>query len=185
MNKIIIISKILILSGIMFSVASCDDFMSIDTNRYMSADDNLINSPNDTVYSVLGILNKVQQLADRYVLVGELRGDLLDVTENTDNELRDLNNFSVDKTTSEFSDTRDFYAVINNCNYFINRADTNISVRGTKSFVREVNAVKTIRAWTYLQLGLNYGKATYFHNPGLDSGRFEKKLRRISIRTID
>ncbi|MGC3978590.1 MAG: hypothetical protein QM751_10390 [Paludibacteraceae bacterium] len=180
MNKIILISRILILFGIMVFAFSCDDLLSTDTNRYMSVDDNLLNSPNDTVYSVLGILNKAQQLADRYVLVGELRADLLDVTENTDNDLRDLNNFSVDKSSSQFADTRDFYAVINNCNYFINRADTTLSEKGDKIFVREVNAVKTIRAWTYLQLGLNYGKATYFHNPILtvdDLKRIIKKFR--------
>lgn len=165
MNKIISTIKVLLVSGILLTATSCEDFMSTDTNRYMLAEDNLINSPNDTVYSMLGILNKVQQLADKYVLIGELRGDLLDITDKTSNDLRNLSNYSIDVETSQFSDTKDFYAIINNCNYFISRADTNIAVRGEKSFVREVNAAKTIRAWTYLQLGLNYGKARYFDKP--------------------
>jgi len=97
--------------------------------------------------------------------MGELRADLLDITDKTAYDLRNLNNHNIEVATSEFSDTRDFYAIINNCNYFISRADTNITVRVDKPFVREMLAVRTIRAWTYLQLGLNYGKVRYFDKP--------------------
>ncbi len=159
--------KVLILSGILLTATSCEDMMSTDSNRFMKQDDNLINSPNDTVFSVLGILSKVQKIADKYVLMGELRADLLDVTNKTAYDLRNLSNHNIDVATSEFSDTRDFYAIINNCNYYINRVDTNITVRVDKPFVRELLAVRTIRAWTYLQLGLNYGKVRYFNKPVL------------------
>ncbi|MBN2765252.1 MAG: RagB/SusD family nutrient uptake outer membrane protein [Paludibacteraceae bacterium] len=167
MNKIISTFKILLLSGLMLSVTSCEDFMSTESNRYMSENDNLLNSPNDSVFSLIGILAQMHKIADKYVLIGELRGDLLEVTENTPIDLRNLSNHNIDVNSSEFADTRDFYAVINNCNYFINRADTNISVRGDKPFVRELMAVKTIRAWTYLQLSLNYGQVRYFTKPVL------------------
>lgn len=165
MNKIISTIKVLILSGILLTASSCEDFMSTDSNRYMSEEDNLLNSPNDSVFSVMGILSKVQKIADKYVLMGELRADLLDITDKTAYDLRNLNNHNIEVATSEFSDTRDFYAIINNCNYFISRADTNITVRVDKPFVREMLAVRTIRAWTYLQLGLNYGKVRYFDKP--------------------
>jgi len=79
--------------------------------------------------------------------------------------VRDLNNFQIDTTTSSFGDVKDFYAIINNCNYFIQKADTNIVTVGSKPFVKEVAIAKSIRAWTYLQLVLNYGKATYFEKP--------------------
>lgn len=164
MNKIFSILKVMVLSGILFSAVSCEDFMSTKTNRYMLAEDNQLTSPNDTVYSVLGILSKVQQLGDKYVLMGELRADLLDVTASSQNDLRNLSNHTVD-TSSPYADTKDFYAIINNCNYFLAHADTNMAVRGQKSFVREYNAVKSIRAWTYFQLALNYGKVRYIEEP--------------------
>lgn len=167
MNRTISTIKVLILSGILLTATSCEDMMSTDSNRFMEQDDNLINSPNDTVFSVLGILSKVQKIADKYVLMGELRADLLEVTNKTAYDLRNLSNHNIDVATSEFSDTRDFYAIINNCNYYINRVDTNITVRVDKPFVRELLAVRTIRAWTYLQLGLNYGKVRYFNKPVL------------------
>ena len=184
MTNLVKTIKVLFLAGVVLTATSCEDFMSTESNRYMEVEDNLINSPNDTVYSILGILYQVQQIADKYVLMGELRGDLLDVTSKTKADVRSLNNHSVDPATSDFTDTSDFYAIINNCNYFISRADTSVSVRGLKSFVREVHAAKTIRAWTYLQLGLNYGKVRYFSDPILSVDDLNKNLPELSVEQL-
>ena len=165
MKKLISTIYIVLFLGLVTFMSSCQDIINVDTNRVMLSDDNVLNSPNDTVYSIIGILSKVQKLSDKYVLLGELRGDLMDVTVNSRSELRDLSNFSVDSTSSSFSDVKDYYAVINNCNYFIQKADTSITSNGIKPFVKEVAVAKSIRAWTYLQLVLNYGKATYFEKP--------------------
>lgn len=156
--------RILLFATVLLLGTSCEDFIATDTNRLMLADDNLINSANDSVYSVIGILQKVQQLSDKYVLTGELRADLMDVTPKSESDLRELNNHNISET-NPYVDPRDFYAVINNCNYFIQWADTSIEVRGNKPFVKEMNVVRTIRAWTYLQLVLNYGKAYYYEKP--------------------
>jgi len=165
MKKAISIFTIFFVVGSITLFTSCQDFLDTDSNRVMLADDNVLNSANDTVYSIIGILSKVQKLSDKYVLMGELRADLMNVTSLSRSELRDLNNFEVDTTTSSFCNVKDYYAVINNCNYFIQKADTNIVTKGTKPFVKEIAIVKSIRAWTYLQLVLNYGKATYFEKP--------------------
>lgn len=166
MKKIFSTIKVLLFAGIISaSFTSCEDFMSTDSNRLTLADDNLINSPNDSVYSILGILNQVQKISDRYVLLGELRGDLMDITATSESDLRDLSQFNVDASTSQFADVKDFYAVINNCNYFIQRVDTNIVDRTNKPFVKEMAVAKSIRAWAYMQITLNYGKAFYFKKP--------------------
>jgi hypothetical protein len=166
MKKVFSTIKIMIFVGVLStSFTSCEDFMSTDSNRLTLADDNMISSPNDTVYSLLGILNQVQKISDKYVLLGELRGDLMDVTELSDSELRDLSEFRVNPATSSFSNMRDYYAVINNCNYFINRADTNIVAGTSKPYAKEVAVARSIRAWTYMQLVLNYGEAKFFTTP--------------------
>ncbi len=158
--------KVLLFVGIVAAaVTSCEDFMSTDSNRLTLADENLIDSPNDSVYSILGILTQLQNISDKYVLLGELRGDLMDVTPESDMDLRDLSQFNVNASTSPYADARDFYAVINNCNFFIQRVDTNIQVRAYKPFVKELAVAKSIRAWTYMQIALNYGKAYYFTKP--------------------
>ena len=52
----------------MFTLVSCDDFFD-NTSSYVSTDDNnALSSAADTVYSVVGILSKVQAIADRTVL---------------------------------------------------------------------------------------------------------------------
>lgn len=166
MKKIISIIKVVLFAGIVgTSVTSCEDFMATDSNRLTLADDNTINSANDSVYSILGILTQVQKISDRYVLLGELRADLMNVTATSEMELKDLSQFRVDAATSHFADTKDFYSIINNCNYFIHRVDTNVVDRTNKPFVKEMAVAKSIRVWAYMQLTLNYGKATYFKKP--------------------
>lgn len=166
MKKVFSTIKIMIFVGVLSaSFTSCEDFMSTDSNRLTIADDNMIDSPNDTVYSILGILNQVQKIGDKYVLLGELRGDLMDVSSLAESDLRDLSEFRVNPATSSYANMRDFYAVINNCNYFISRADTNIVAGTNKPYVKEVAVAKSIRAWTYMQVVLNYGKAKYFTTP--------------------
>jgi len=174
MNKLFSGAIVLLVFCLLMPLASCDRLLSVETDRFLSSDKNLLTSPNDTVFSILGILSKMQKLADRNVLTGELRADLMDVTVNSSNEIRDLNNFTIDTITSPFSDVRDYYAVINNCNYFISKADTMVTVRGERVYKKEIYAAKAIRAWTYLQLGLNFGEATYYSDPVLSVNDLEK-----------
>ncbi len=155
----------LLIAGLSAGFTSCDDILFTQSDRYMSDDDHTLGTANDSVYTLIGILTKVQQLSDRYVLTGELRADLLNVTPVSESFLRELNSFTIDKATSEFADVKDYYGVINNCNYLIAKADTNLVSMASKPFVKEVAAAKAIRAWTYLQLVLNYGQAKYYEKP--------------------
>jgi len=147
-----------------FGFLSCDQLLTVDSERNITVDQNTLDNPNDTVYSMMGILNKVRKLGDRCVVLGELRGDLMDVTANSDLELQAISNFTADSTNS-WLDVKDYYAVINNCNYFINNADTSIRLSGVKVMMPEFAQVKTIRAWTYLQLATTFGKAAYMTKP--------------------
>jgi len=155
----------LLIAGLSAGFTSCDDILFTQSDRYMSDDDHTLGTANDSVYTLIGILTKVQQLSDRYVLTGELRADLLNVTPVSESFLRELNSFTIDKATSEFADVKDYYGVINNCNYLIAKADTNLVSMASKPFVKEVAAAKAIRAWTYFQLVLNYGQAKYYEKP--------------------
>ncbi|MCE1156657.1 MAG: RagB/SusD family nutrient uptake outer membrane protein [Bacteroidales bacterium] len=155
----------LLIAGLSAGFTSCDDILFTQSDRYMSDDGHTLGTANDSVYTLIGILTKVQQLSDRYVLTGELRADLLNVTPVSESFLRELNSFTIDKATSEFADVKDYYGVINNCNYLIAKADTNLVSMASKPFVKEVAAAKAIRAWTYFQLVLNYGQAKYYEKP--------------------
>ena len=63
------------------TLTSCSDILETESNLVEFEKDNTLNHPTDSVYSVLGIVNKMQLIADRVVLLGEMRGDLAEVTD--------------------------------------------------------------------------------------------------------
>ena len=129
-------------------VTSCSDVFEMPSSFYVTDEENTLSQASDTVYSVIGILGQVQKVADRLVLFGELRADLVDENEYTSSELREMTDNDVSPENS-YVDYSDFYAIINNCNYFLSRADTTVLVAGQKVFLKEYAVVTAIRAWTY------------------------------------
>ena len=109
--------------GLGGGLASCDDFLYGESDQVIFVDDHELDSDADTLWSVSGIMNKLQVLADRTILLGEMRGDLVSPTQYASADLRQLSLFTVDGS-NKYNQPRDYYAVINNCNFFIARADT-------------------------------------------------------------
>ena len=54
-------------------LTSCEDFFTQESDDVIYASDDHLNSAEDSIYSVTGILTKLQTLADRTILLGELR----------------------------------------------------------------------------------------------------------------
>ena len=159
------ISKILV--AVMLSVgvfSSCDDLLSVDSDRFISADDHNMKAANDTLYAMYGVFSQFQKLADSYVLLGELRADLMDVTDTADVYLKEIYNHNV-SANNPYVNIKAYYAVINNCNYILHKIDTTQVIKGEKSMLKTYASAKAIRAWTYMQVALNFGKATYFEKP--------------------
>lgn len=135
-----------------------------DSELVAFVEDNRLDTPNDTVYSLIGIINKMQVIADRTILLGELRGDLTTLTDHATLDLQAIANFTAG-ADNPYNNARDYYAIIQNCNYFLANADTLLAKRGRKVFEKEYAVVKTYRAWTYLQLAINYGSVPFFTEP--------------------
>ncbi|MBQ8095771.1 MAG: RagB/SusD family nutrient uptake outer membrane protein [Prevotella sp.] len=153
-----------IICHLSFSVAltSCSDMLESESSRQNI--DPTIGDKTDSVFYAFGILQAVQQLADQYVLQGEMRGDLVKTTFYTDNNLRQLANFSA-TTENKYDSAYVYYRVINNCNYYIAHCDTNLYNGSTNVIIDKYIAAKAIRAWAYLQLGRNYEKVPFFTEP--------------------
>ena len=163
---------------------SCADFFEPESDRIIYADQDHLNNATDTIYSVAGILGKLQALGDRTILLGEVRADLVDINTNTSADLRDLALFNVGDDNT-YNSPSDYYAVINNCNYFIAKADTALkNNRNEKIFMKEYTAVKGIRAWTYLQLALNYGSVPFVTTPILTKEEAERSYDSKGIADI-
>ena len=149
------------LSGLM---TSCDDMLSTDSEFVQFAEDNTLSHPEDSIFSVMGIIRDMQVIADRIVLLGELRGDLVVPTDNATKDIKNMAAFHFNEE-NQYNRISDFYAVINDCNYFLAHADMDLERLGKVVFEREFAAVKTFRAWTYLQLAKIYGEVPLVLDP--------------------
>lgn len=159
-------------------LSSCDNVLDVDYDNVLLEKDYQMDSPNDTIYSMMGILSELESLGERYVVLGELRGDLLEITENASTSLKDIYNFSV-QADNPYANVRDYYGVINRCNFLIHNIDTAIVSRGQKVMYKEFAAAKAIRAWTYLQLALNHGLVKYYEQPLTSIQDAEKDMEEL------
>ena len=163
---------------------SCSDFFDQESDHVIYTENHNLDNSIDSIYSMTGILLKLQSLADRTILLGELRGDLTDITSVANSDLRDIAMFDVGDDNA-YNSPRDYYAVINNCNYFIANADTTLkNNRNEYIFMREYAAVKAIRAWTYMQLAMNYGSVPFVTTPILTKEQSEQQYPRYDMAAI-
>ncbi len=162
------ILSLVFIGAIAGMTTSCEDMLDKGNDYVIYADDHVISTPADTVTSVLGILNKLQAIAVRTNLYGELRADLSVVNDNATTDLKDIAALEVNDSNI-YNIPRDYYAVINNCNFFIARADSlaGNTNRNEKYFDTEIAQVHSIRAWTYLQMVLLYGRVPFVTEPVL------------------
>lgn len=164
---------------------SCDDMLDIDSNRVVYEKDHTLGSSADSVYSTLGILQCMQQIADRYVLLGEVRGDLVSTNDLTNTALRSIAEFNIDtEADNKYLNIKDYYAIINNCNYLLAHMDTTLTTGNGRTMTDEYVAALSVRAWTYMQLAINYGKVTYYTNPITSIADAEKDYPEYGIEEL-
>ena len=165
---------------------SCSDFFDQESDHVMFADNYKLDNATDTIYGVTGVMKKMQALADRTILLGEARGDLVDITSATSKDLRDVALFNIGDD-NQYNNPRDYYAVINNCNYFLANVDSLLkNSRDEVLFKREVAAVKAFRAWTYLQLAMNYKTVPYVTRPIVtkEEAELQEQGERLEMREL-
>ena len=163
MKKNFIYTVTFLLCGAFF-FSSCEDMLNVESDRVEYEFDDW--TLNDSVYSVLGILKSVQQVGDRQVLLNELRADLLSISEaKAVVDIQELSKSIFNVESNKYLDVKDYYSVINNCNIYLNRVDTTLEKNNVRLMLPEYVAVKSVRAWTYLQLAINYSQVPYFTKP--------------------
>lgn len=144
-------------------LTSCSDMLDPESDLVMYPEDNQLNTSNDTLYSVIGAMHLMQKVADRTNVLGEVRGDLVSLTDKASTDLQALASFDVTEDNA-YNEPKDYYAIVNNCNYFIANADSAYKKQGVRVFERELAVMHTYRAWAYLQLCLNYGDIPFYTN---------------------
>jgi starch-binding outer membrane protein, SusD/RagB family len=120
----------------------------------------------DADAAVIGVYGKVMKLAKPYLLLNELRGDLMDITTNADANLRQLSEHTA-TVNNPYADPQPFYEVIVNCNDVLANFKSMYAASKLKQeeFNQRYSDVGAIRSWVYLQLGIHYGNIPYVTNP--------------------
>lgn len=170
----------------MGSLSSCDKLLEVESKVVVYEKDNTLNHATDTVYSVMGIVKQLQKIADRTVILGEIRGDLMTITDHASDNIREIYEYDFTKLNKDniYDNPVDYYAVINNCNYYLSKADTNYIRNGEKVFIREYVAVLAYRAWTYLQMAQVYGKVPFVTQPVLSGDVKVDDFQLLGIKDI-
>ena len=175
----------LLLLGFLGFFTSCSDMLETDSSMIEFAEQNKLNSSRDTVRSLLGVVRGIQTIADRTFILGDIRSDQVVTTASATTAIKQIANFEVD-AENPYNKVSDYYAIINNCNYYIANADTALVNLGKKVFEKEYAAIKTYRAWTYLQLVKNYGEVPLVLDPVLTEAEATAEMNKTysDINTI-
>ena len=151
----------------------CEDMFETDSDRQIF--DPALDQKTDSMFYTLGILKGLQQVADQYVLTGEMRGDLVATNAYTEADLLDLADFSAD-VTNKYDSAYLYYRVINNCNYYIAHRDTTLLTGSRKVAIPEYVEALAVRAWAYMQLAKTYGEVPFYTDPLVSIGDANRTL---------
>ena len=157
--------KYIVISLIMSLTIGLNSCVETEINEAVSYKD-FYSTLDDADAAVMGIYGKVMGIADRLVVLNELRGDMLDVTINADHDLIEINSQRATKE-NYWSDVTPIYEVIQNCNDALYNFDLMLeSNKLTQDQYNErYSDVGAIRTWLYYQLGVHFGSVPYITKP--------------------
>lgn len=132
------------------------------TNAYRNVD--------DANAAVMGIYGKFMGLADRYVILNELRGDLLQYTSNADEQLRQISSHSA-TADNPYASPRPFYELIINCNDVLQHFRSMYQDKKLKEaeYNQRYSDIACLRSFLYLQLGIHWGNEVRYVTDPLEN----------------
>lgn len=130
-----------------------EDQLFVDWYEYRSAE--------------MGMYALQQDLAEQLLILGELRADLLTITDNADADLVEIHDFKVSEG-NKYASPANFFKLISNCNNLINILRTEHPEvidpqESVTNFDRLYGEVLCMRAWAYYNAVHIYGKVPFIH----------------------
>lgn len=157
-----IVSLFVFLAGFGVFTTSCEDMLTPDMERYTDGFNG-----KDTVNFYLGIMRNVQDMIEQNVILNEVRADLADTTMYSSDSIARISRFdaSLKDGESALLNRAAYYKVINQCNFYLAKADPNAIKNDILYMRKEIAQVHMVRAWTYMQLVQNYGRVPFITVP--------------------
>ena len=158
MKKIIYVLIVLVLT------TSCDDFLNPEQGLVLP--ESQVPSDEVELRSVsLGLYSLQQDLVEQIVMLGELRGDLLLVTENADPDLREINSFQITES-NRYVNPSNFYKLIAASNKLIRileqlHPEVLDKDSPVSNYHRMYGEAVAMRAWAYFYAVRIYDEIPY------------------------
>jgi hypothetical protein len=161
-NKYAVLVSVFLLS--VFFLSSCKEFLNPDQEINITKD-KLYDDWYEYRSSAMGLYGIQTDLVEQLVILGELRGDLMQITENADADMVEIYNFNVSKENKYASPTN-FFKLIAATNSFITVLKTeHPEVLDPKSPVTNYDKLYgealCMRAWAYFNAVRIYGKVPF------------------------
>jgi hypothetical protein len=155
--------KLFLVSSLFTALLSCEMIFDPSSKDFLE-EEQAFTDNFSARSAVLGTYALMQNVAEQVVILGELQGDLLTVTENAGEDLIQINEHQVDGN-NPYADPTNFFRIINNCNEVMSKishvkeTDNSVSQQELNGYLAELTI---IRAWTYFTMIKIYGKVPYF-----------------------
>ncbi|MGL5682405.1 MAG: RagB/SusD family nutrient uptake outer membrane protein [Marinifilaceae bacterium] len=149
----------------MSGLTSCEKFFDIQTEDFLPEEESY--QTRDQIYSgMLGLYANLRTIIDDYIILSELRGDLLEPTVTAPDEYWDIYRYKSDMSNKAASPAP-LYQLVLNCNDFLRHiVNYNVQYPGsisTSVYKGMVAAAIGYRTWAYMNIGKLYGEA-YYHD---------------------
>lgn len=183
MNKRNIFIGFLVLMSLFLT--ACDDFFSADADDILLGDDNF-QKRSELYASFIGNAALFQDAAEQALYISELRGDLMEPTENAPVDFWNVYRYQSDENNS-LTQANVFYKVILGCNDFLRHAITfnknNPGVVENNIYQGMISETLRFRAWAYLTLGKIYGEVAW-HDLSLQDFTEDPKVEVVKFKDL-
>jgi starch-binding outer membrane protein, SusD/RagB family len=156
----------LLIIYVICALPACEEFLTPELDSLIT-EERLYEDFFEYRSIALGMYGLQQDLVEQLIVLGELRGDLLTVTENAERDLIEINEFNVSKN-NKYADPTNFFKLIAATNRFINilkvrHPDVLDPKSPVTNFDRLYGEALCMRAWTYFMVARIYGRVPFIH----------------------
>jgi starch-binding outer membrane protein, SusD/RagB family len=148
----------------LFICSSCEQFFNPEQELNIT-EDQLYDDWYEYRSVAMGLYGLQARLVEQIVILGELRGDLLKVTENAEPEMIEIYNFDI-SPDNKYASPANFFRLISACNNFITILETRhpevVDMNApVTNYDRLYGEVLCMRAWAYFNAVRIYGEVPF------------------------
>lgn len=157
-------ASLALFAALLMMSTSCEKLLNPDQEIYIT-EDQLYQDWYEYRSVEMGMYALQQNLVEQLLVLGELRGDLLEITPYADADMVEIYNFNVSKT-NRFASPTNFFKLISACNNFIlllekEHPEVMDPSSPVNNYDRIYGEALTMRAWAYFNAVRIYGKVPF------------------------